>query len=216
MYDLNAVAEQLRKNQMEAYVVADKAAAYEKVKELMHPGDTVSVGGSKTLDECGILPLLRNGDYRFLDRYAENLSKEEIGEVFRDCFKADTYLTSSNAVTADGVLYNVDGNSNRVTAMAFGPKSVIVVAGKNKIVKDLDEAIYRVKTVAAPLNAVRLNCKTPCAKLGHCISLDTMEHPQMADGCKTSGRICCNYLVSGLQRVPGRIKVILVDEELGM
>ncbi len=216
MYDLNLVAENLRKNRMEAYVVADRQAAYDKVKSLLTPGETVSVGGAKTLDECGILSLLRSGDYNFLDRYAEGLSKEQVGELFRDCFKADTYLCSSNAVTEDGVLYNVDGNSNRVTALAFGPKSVILVVGKNKIVKDLDEAVYRVKTVAAPLNAIRLNCKTPCAKLGHCISLDTMEHPQMADGCKTTARICCNYLVSGLQRVPGRIKVILVDEELGM
>ena len=211
--NLQSVAEALRKNDMEAYVVADKAAAYAKVKELLTPGETVSVGGSKSLDECGILALLRNGEYTFLDRYAPDVN---VQEVFRKSYFADTYLCSSNAVTEDGVLYNVDGNSNRITAIGFGPKSVILVVGKNKIVKNLDEAVYRVKTIAAPLNAKRLNCATPCAKLGHCISLDTMEHPQMTDGCKTSGRICCNYLVSAKQRHAGRIKVILVDEDLGM
>lgn len=214
--ELERVAENLRKNQMEAYVVPDKAAAYAKVKELLKPGDTVSVGGSKTLDQCDILSLLRSGEYNFLDRYEPGLSREQITEIYRKSFFADAYLCSSNAVTEDGVLYNVDGNSNRVTAIGYGPASVILVVGKNKIVRDLDEAVYRVKTIAAPLNAMRLNCKTPCAKLGHCISLDTKEHPEMADGCQTSGRICCNYLVSGQQRHPGRIKVILVDEELGM
>ncbi len=214
--NLQTVAENLRKNKMEAYVVSDRKAAYDKVKELLHIGDVVSVGGSLTLDECGILSLLRNGDYTFLDRYEQGLSREQISEIYRKSFLADCYLCSSNAVTEDGVLYNVDGNSNRVTAIGYGPKSVILVVGKNKIVKDLDEAIYRVKTIAAPINAKRLNCATPCAKIGHCISLDTCEHPEMTDGCHTSGRVCCNYLISAQQRHEGRVKVILVDEDLGL
>lgn len=211
--DLYSVAESLKKNNMEAYVVADKKGAYDKVKELIAPGATVSTGGSKSLDECDILSLLRCEDYNFLDRYAPDIDPQDI---FHQAFNADVYLCSSNAVTEDGVLYNVDGNSNRVTALAYGPKSVILVVGKNKIVKDLDEAVYRVKTVAAPLNAQRLNCKTPCAKLGHCISLDAKEKPLMTDGCQTSARVCCNYLVSAMQRQKGRIKVILVNEDLGM
>ena len=121
---------------------------------------------------------------------------------------------SSNAVTESGVLYNVDGNGNRVAALTFGPKSVIVVMGYNKIVKDLDEAVRRVKTVSAPANAVRLNCETYCRHTGVCVSL-SKEHPEMADGCRNSDRVCATYVVSGQQRVKDRIKVILVGEELG-
>jgi len=120
-----------------------------------------------------------------------------------------------NAVTADGVLYNVDGYANRVSALAFGPSRVIIIAGTNKIVKDLDEAVYRVKTVAAPLNAKRLGCDTYCAKTGRCVSL-LKEHPQMSDGCDSEKRICCTYTVAARQRIKDRITVIIVNEELGL
>ena len=110
---------------------------------------------------------------------------------------------SSNAVTEEGELYNVDGNSNRVAALAYGPDSVIVVAGCNKIVPDIAAAVERVKKIAAPVNATRLHCSTPCAKTGECMN------------CHSDGRICCNYLVSAQQRHQDRIKVILVGEELG-
>lgn len=111
--------------------------------------------------------------------------------------------SSANAITENGELYNVDGNSNRVAALVYGPDSVIVVAGYNKIVPDIDAAVQRVKKVAAPINAVRLHCETPCAKVGECMN------------CHSEGRICCNYVVSAQQRHKNRIKVVLVGEELG-
>ncbi len=212
--DLAKVAFALCKNDMEAYVVKDKKAAYEQVKALLTPGCSAAVGGSESLKECGILELLRSGEYDFVDRYAPGLSREQVDEVFRKSFLVDAYLCSSNAVTEDGVLYNVDGNSNRIAAMAYGPKSVILVVGRNKIVPTLDDAVMRMKTIAAPLNAKRLSCKTPCAVTGECVSLKNTD-PALCDGCRSPQRICCNYLISAKQRQKGRIKVILVDEELG-
>ena len=153
--------------------------------------------------------MLRSGRYRFIDRYAPDIP--DMRKVFLDSFAADAYLSSVNAVTLNGELYNVDGNSNRVAAICYGPRSVILVAGVNKIVKDIDAAVTRVKRCAAPANAARLGCDTYCAKTGACMGL----RGDMASGCKTSARICCSYVVSAYQREKGRIKVILVGEELG-
>ena len=111
-------------------------------------------------------------------------------------------------------LYNVDGNSNRVACIVYGPRQVIMIVGVNKIVKDIDDAIYRVKTVCAPMNTQRLDVKTPCNKTGKCISL-SKENPYLCDGCGGDNRICCNYVVSAKQRHKNRIKVIIVNENLG-
>lgn len=202
----------LKGNRMEGFFVPSKEDVVPKVRELLHPGDTVGVGGSVTLAETGVLSLLRNGEYHFLDRYAPGLDEERIRRIFIDSFSADAYLCSANAVTMQGELYNVDGNSNRVAAIAFGPRSVIVVAGCNKIVPDLDAAVRYVKQTAAPSNAMRLNCRTYCAAAGVCQGL---EDSRMTAGCGGEERICCNYLVSARQENAGRIKVILVGEPLG-
>lgn len=204
----------LEKNNMQAFYVKSKADVTAKIAELMKEGDTVAVGGSMTLFECGVIDLLRSGKYNFLDRYRKDLSRDEIEKIYRDSFSADTYICSSNAVTENGELYNVDGNSNRVAAICFGPKSVIIVAGYNKIVENIDDAVKRVKKTAAPANTVRLSCKTYCSEKGECVSLQKAE-AGMADGCGSTSRICCSYVVSAYQRVKGRIKVILVGEELG-
>lgn len=200
---MERTAKALEKNRMEAYLVGSKEEVLPLIRSLLHPQDVVAVGGSATLDECGVLELLRCGDYQFLDRYAPGLSADEIGEIYRKSFFADAYLCSSNAVTENGELYNVDGNANRVAAMTFGPKQVILVVGVNKIVPDLAAAERRVQEIAAPANCKRLSCKTPCAATGKC-----------AD-CAGDGRICCTAVIHRQQRVPGRIKVILVGEELG-
>lgn len=203
----------LKRNRMEAYYADTKEEACDLVKSLLHPGDTVACGGSVTLKETGVYDLISAEPYRFLDRSACK-TPEEVEEIYRQSFCADAFCTSANAVTENGELYNVDGNCNRVAMILYGPKSVICVCGVNKIVKDIDEAIYRVKTKAAPPNTVRLGIDTPCAKTGECISLQK-DNPGMCDGCHGDGRICCGYVVSAQQRRKNRIKVILIGEEYG-
>lgn len=201
--------QQLQKNNMDAYYAPTKEEAVQKVRELLHPGDIVATGGSMTLKESGVTALLQSGAYRYLDQGASGLSVEEKQEIYHKAFHADVYLCSSNAITMDGELYNVDGNSNRVAALLYGPKSVIVVAGYNKLVENVEEAVSRVKRLAAPANCLRLHCDTPCSKTGRCVS------ERIGGGCGSQGRVCANYVVSARQRVPGRIKVILVGERLG-
>lgn len=210
---IQSVMEKLQENNMKPYYCGNSKDAVELVKTLLEKGSTVATGGSMTLRETGVEDLLRSGDYNFIDR-AKATTAEETEEVFLSAFRADTYLMSTNALTEDGVLYNVDGNSNRVAALLYGPKSVIVVCGYNKIVKDMDEAVYRMKTVAAPLNTKRLRTGTYCQQTGECMSLKK-DNPFICDGCKGAGRICCNYVVSAQQRKKDRIKVIIVGEELG-
>lgn len=147
----------------------------ELAKSLVCPGATVTHGGSETLIQLGIPELLSGGDYNYLDRSAEGLTREQVEEIYRKSYFADYYFTSSNAVTETGELYNVDGNSNRVSAILYGPKNVLVFVGINKIVRDINEAITRVKTIAAPANTLRLSCDTPCAKTGECVSLKAVR-----------------------------------------
>ena len=192
----------LKENGMEACLVSDKESLREKIDEILNPGDMITVGGSRTIFEAGVVEHIKGGKYNYLDRYEEGLTKEEIKEVFRKGFFCEGYITSSNAITEDGELYNVDGNGNRVAAMIYGPDKVIVIAGVNKIVKDLDEAKSRVERIAAPANGKRLNRKTPCAKVGYCMD------------CKSPERMCREYTV--IKRpIPGRIHVIFLNESLG-
>ena len=135
--------EALRKNNMQAYYVEKKDNVAELVKTLISKGDTVTHGGSVTLGECNIPALLSNGDYNYLDRNAEGLTREDILAIYEKTFSADVFFTSANAITENGLLYNVDGNSNRVAAILYGPKSVIVIAGYNKIVPDINAAMVR-------------------------------------------------------------------------
>ena len=206
--------ENLRKNKMKPFFVEAKEDVLPLVRTLLNEGDTVSNGGSMTLKETGVMDELKSGRYNYLDRSREGITREEVEEVYRETYKADVYFASSNAVTESGYLYNVDGNSNRVSAILYGPKSVVLICGCNKIVKDIDEAVERVKKVAAPPNSKRLDCKTYCAEKGECMSL-TKENPELCDGCHGAGRICCNFVICAQQRHVDRIKVILVGEELG-
>ena len=208
---IDMVLQALERNNMQGYYVDTRADVPAQVEALLHEQDTVSVGGSMTLRQCGVMDLLRSGRYHFLDREAPGLSREQVQQIYRDSFSADAYLCSTNAITLNGELYNVDGNANRVACLAYGPRSVIVVAGYNKIVTDLQAAQTRVKQIAAPANVNRLSCETYCANKGVCMGVNG----GMTDGCHSAGRICCSYLVQGYQREAGRIKVILVGEELG-
>ena len=204
----------LRRNRMEAYYCENSAEARELVKTLINKGDVISNGGSVTLKQTGIYDIISSSDYNYLDRSREGITREEVEEVYRKTFCADAFFTSSNAVTENGALYNVDGNSNRVAAILYGPKSVIVVCGVNKLVRNIAQAVERVKTKAAPPNTVRLGIDTYCAKSGQCVSLNK-ENPEMCEGCHSDGRICCNYVVCAQQRHVNRIKVIIINEELG-
>lgn len=200
---MERTAEALRRNNMSCECVENAAEALDLVQDMLDEGCTVAVGGSMSLFEAGVIDELRAGDYHFLDRYDKTLSPERIKQLHHEVFSADVFITSTNAVTENGELYNVDGNGNRVAAMLYGPESVIVLVGCNKIVKDLDEARARVEAVAAPANAVRLSTNTPCRAAGKCMH------------CHSEDRICADYVVMARQRTPGRVKVILVAEELG-
>ncbi len=205
------VIDALRKNRMLAEYVPHKEDVVPLVESLIPAGSTVATGGSRTLDETGVTELLRSGNYTFYDRNNPALAPDEKADMTAKGATADVYLCSSNAITEQGELYNVDGFSNRVAAIANGPKKVILIVGVNKIVPDLNAAIRRVKTIAAPLNTKRLNCDTYCRQTGVCMGLAG----NMTDGCHSSGRICCSYLISAQQRVENRIHIILVGESLG-
>lgn len=200
---MERTAEALRRNNMYCECAESKEEALEIISELLNDGDTVAVGGSMSLFEAGVIDMLRDGSYDFLDRYKPGLTPEDIQNIYRKTFFADVFLTSTNAVTEKGELYNVDGNGNRVAAMLYGPKSVILVVGCNKIVRDVEEAKLRIETMAAPANAVRLNRDTPCTTAGRCCN------------CKSEQRICSDTVIMARQMIKDRIKVILVGEELG-
>lgn len=208
---IEKVLENLRKNRMEAYYAAKKEDVLPLVKSLVAEGASVAAGGSMSLKETGVAELLRSGYYRFSDRTKPGIAPEEKERIEREAFFADAFFCSANAITEQGELVNVDGYANRIAAIAFGPKSVIVVAGINKIVQNVDEGIRRVKEIAAPKNTLRLNCDTYCNKAGHCMGVDG----DFTQGCASPDRICCSYLICGPQRIKNRIKVILVGEELG-
>lgn len=195
--------EALEKNNMNGYLVETKEGIIDKICELVDEGSKVSCGGSMSLFECGVIDHLRSGRYNFLDRYKEGLSKDKVKNIFRESFFTDAYFTSSNAITEDGKLYNVDGNGNRVAAMLYGPDKVIVIAGVNKIVKNIDEAINRNKEISAPANAKRLNKLTPCTKVGYCMD------------CRVNDKICREFTVISSQGNKDRIHVIFINEELG-
>ena len=200
---LEKTKEALIKNNMDARIVNSASQVREEITKIIEEGASVNLGGSQTLFECGVIDLLRGMNINLQDRYAPNLTRDELEEIYRQAFSCDYYISSSNAVTINGELYNVDGRSNRVAALSYGPKHVILVVGSNKIVNDLEEAKKRVESIAAPANCMRLNRPTPCTKVGHCMD------------CKSEARICCTYVTHKYQMVKNRIIVLLVKEEFG-
>ena len=204
----------LKNNRFDVFYAENKDEAREIALSLIPEGASIAVGGSATLEQLDLLTDFRSDKYRFIDRY-DFSSQEEREEKLRLGLTADVFFLSSNAVTEDGILYNVDGRGNRVAALDHGPKSVVVIAGRNKIVPTLKDAVLRVKTAAAPLNAQRLGYNTYCALKGHCLSVDQGCAEVMTAGCASRQRICSKFSVQAMQFIPGRIKVILVDEELG-
>ena len=190
-------------NNMQITFVDNFEQLHNYLKRYLCNQKTIALGGSMTLFETGVIDLIRQSDVILYDRYEEGLSREQMQEVFRKAFTSDIFITSTNALTTDGCLYNVDGNGNRVAAMIYGPKEVIVIAGKNKIFENETEAINHIKTISAPANAVRLNKKTPCTKTGVCMD------------CLSPERICSSYVKLGYQGNIDRIKIVVVNQDLG-
>jgi L-lactate utilization protein LutB len=204
-YDLLAqkVIQNLKSRHFEAYYCETTEDAVEKALSLIPAGDSVTWGGSMTLIESGLLDRVKQGDYQVIDRGAATTPEERMA-LMRKAFTCDTYLTSINRVSEDGVLVNVDGYGNRVAAITFGPRKVIAVVGMNKVAKTVDDALEQVRNVAAPVNVLRLgNDKTPCSTTGSCAN------------CKTPQSICATVVCTRLCKEPGRIKVILVGEDIG-
>lgn len=196
------VVKALNSRNMEAFLVGTKEEALKKALELIPEGSSVDWGGSASIEEIGLKEAIKNGKYKVVDR-EEGSSQEEAEKLMRDIFFCDYFLASSNAVSEDGVLVNVDGNSNRVAAICYGPKHVIMIIGMNKVVKSVEDAMSRARNTAAPLNAQRFDIDTPCKKTGCCYD------------CKKPDTVCCQILITRYSRHVGRIKVILVNEELG-
>lgn len=193
----------INKNNMNGYYAKDREELIRIIEDVVSENSLVSCGGSMTLFETGVMEHLRSGRYKFLDRYKEDITREEVVNMFKESFFADAYFTSSNAVTENGELYNVDGNGNRVAAMLYGPEKVIVICGVNKIVKNVEEAIKRNRECAAPINAKRLNKETPCSKVGYCMD------------CKSKDRICNEYTLIKRQNRKERMHIIFLNENLG-
>ena len=192
----------LESRNMTGYYAENKEEALKKALEIIPEGATVGWGGSVSVNEIGLKEAVINGNYNALNREACK-TPEEKERLQREVFFADYFLSSSNAVTEDGILVNIDGNANRIAAIAYGPKHVLMIVGINKVTRDVETAISRARNVAAPINAQRFPLLTPCKKTGVC-----------AD-CKSPDSICCEFLITRLSRHKDRIHVILVGEELG-
>ena len=196
------VAEALNKRYFEAYYCSDRAEALEKILELIPQDHVVSWGGAATVDELGVKEALRQRGQAVIDRDTARTPDERMA-MLHQALTCDTFLMSSNAVSEDGQLVNIDGTGNRVAALCFGPTQVVVVAGMNKVAGDLDGAMRRAREVAAPMNAQRFPLKTPCVANGLC------------GDCKGPDSICAQIVTTRLCKPAGRIKVVLVGEDLG-
>lgn len=197
-----SIIKELEKRNMEGFFCETSKDAVEKVLSLLPDGATISWGGSETIKECGLMDAIRNGNYTLLDR-ANVQGEEEYREFFSQVVKADAFLMSTNAITENGELVNIDGASNRLACLLHGPKNVFVIVGMNKLTSDVSAAIGRIRNVACPANTLRLNRNTPCALTGKC------------GNCFSPDSICSQIVVTRRSSQPKRIKVILVAEHLG-
>ena len=189
----------LESRNMSGYYAASREEALEKALALIPEGASVTMGGAMSAHEIGLVEALKKGNYNFIDRDAY----PDRRQAMLLAYDADVFLSSANAMTEDGVLVNIDGNSNRVSAIAQGPRKVIFIVGMNKVCSDVDGAMKRARNVAAPANAQRFGLSTPCAKTGACMN------------CKSPDTICCQFLITRFSRHKDRIHVILVNDFLG-
>ena len=189
----------LESRNMAGYYAESKEAALKLALELIGEGSSVTMGGCMSAVEIGLVDAVKNGNYNFIDRNAY----EDRRAALLAAYDADVFLTSANAMSSDGVIVNIDGNANRVSAIANGPKKVLFIVGMNKICGDTDSAMKRAREVVAPTNAQRFGLGTPCSKKGTCFN------------CKSPDTICCQFLITRYSRHTGRIHVILVNDSLG-
>ncbi len=189
----------LESRNMTGYYAKDKEEALRLALSLIPEGASVTMGGAMSAHEIGLVDALKKGNYDFIDRDAYTDKRA----AMLAAYDADVFLSSANAMTEDGIMVNVDGNSNRVSAIAQGPKKVVFIVGMNKIACDTDAAMKRARNVAAPINAQRFGLSTPCSKTGSCMD------------CKSPDTICCQILITRYSRHAGRIHVILVNDNLG-
>lgn len=189
----------LKTRNMTGYYAASKEEALAQALEIVGEGSSVAMGGSMSAFEIGLVSALATGPYNLVDR-----SKiEDPREALLAYYDADVFLSSANAITEDGIIVNIDGNANRVSAIAQGPHKVLFIVGMNKVCDDVDGAVKRARSVAAPANAQRFDLSTPCSKTGACAN------------CKSIDTICCQFLITRFSRHEGRIHVILVNDDLG-
>jgi hypothetical protein len=197
-----SIIKNLEKRNMEGYFYEDSASLVKAITDKIAPGSVISWGGSESLKECGLLEALTSENYTLIDRLGAK-TPEESRQLYAKTVLSDYYLMSTNAITLDGELINIDGSGNRVACLIHGPKNVIIVAGMNKVVSDVKSGVDRVRNIASPANTRRLNKNTPCFHTGRC-----------AD-CLSPDCICSQIVITRRSSQPGRIKVFFVAEELG-
>ena len=188
----------LKSRNMSGYYAADKEEAVKLALELIPEGSTISMGGCASAHEVGLIKALEAGNYNYIDR-----AKLSPRESLMAAYDSDIFLSSANAITSDGIMVNIDGNSNRVSCIAQGPRKVVFIVGMNKVCPDLDDAMKWARNVAAPANAQRFDVKTPCKETGKCFD------------CKSPDTICCQFLITRYSRHTDRIHVILVNDTIG-
>ena len=198
---VNRIIENLALRNMTGYYAKDKKEALDIALSLIPEGSKVTMGGSMSVKAIGLDEALKSGNYDFCDR--DQMPAEKKREAALFAYDADVFLGSCNAVSEDGILVNIDGNSNRVSAYAFGPKKLVLIVGMNKLAPDFDSALKRARNEAAPINAQRFNLNTPCSKLGKCMD------------CLSPDTICCQFLITRASRHKDRIHIIFVNEDLG-
>lgn len=198
----DTLIDQFSRRQIEAYYAQDADEALEKACRFLTPGCSVAWGGSVTLNEIGLIDAIKASDCVIYDRFTAK-TPDERRDMFSKIAACDYYFMSSNAITLDGQLVNIDGTGNRVASLIHGPSNVIVIAGMNKLVANVEEAIHRIQNFAAPPNTVRLNYNTPCRETGKC------------GNCLSPDCICDQIVITRRSFIAGRIKVILVGETLG-
>ena len=196
------IIKNLKKRQIEGYFCEDKISALQKSLELIPKGASISWGGSMTIIETGLIDNIKNGDYKIIDRDSAKTAEEQ-RIVYSQICSSDFFLMSTNAITIDGELINIDGRGNRVAFLCYGPQNVLILVGINKVVSDIESGFKRVRNIASPPNSIRLNRKTPCAVTGKC------------EDCYSTECMCGQFVITRYSLIPNRIKVILIGEELG-